>query len=196
MPEVLLFGEDDGHALVLGSLAHRLAEEHGVSVHVAVRFASGGYGPMLRELRRFVRDLRAGQQPLPDLLVVGRDGNCKGHAKAKEDVGEALHGYGGTTVIAVPDPHVERWLLLDPAAFKKVVGKGCPAPDHKCEKDRYKEQLIRAIRDAGLQPVLGGLEYAEELVQAMDLNRVAQADASFGHLLDDLRQQVNQWKPA
>jgi hypothetical protein len=196
MPEVLVFGEDDGHALVLGSLVQRLAEERGVPVRVAVRFARGGYGPMLRELSRFVRDLRAGQQPLPDLLVVGRDGNCQGHAKAKEAVAGALGSYGGATVIAVPDPHVERWLLLDPAAFKKVVGKGCPAPDHKCKKDRYKEQLVRAIRDAGLQPVLGGLEYAEELVQALDLNGVARADPSFGHLLDDLRQHVNQWKPA
>jgi hypothetical protein len=171
MPEVLVFGEDDGHALVLGSLVQRLAEERGVPVRVAVRFARGGYGPMLRELSRFVRDLRAGQQPLPDLLVVGRDGNCQGHAKAKEAVAGALGSYG-------------------------VVGKGCPAPDHKCKKDRYKEQLVRAIRDAGLQPVLGGLEYAEELVQALDLNGVARADPSFGHLLDDLRQHVNQWKPA
>jgi hypothetical protein len=151
---------------------------------------------MLRELTRFVRDLVSGQQRLPDLLLVGRDGNCLGYVKAKEAVAHALGSYGGPTVIAVPDPHIERWLLLDAAAFKKVLGKGCPAPDHKCEKDRYKEQLLQAIRSAGLQPVLGGLEYAEELVQALDLNRVAQADASFRHLLDDLRQQMNQWKPA
>ena len=34
-------------------------------------------------------------------------------------------------VLAVPDPHVERWLLLDGAAFKAAVGHGCDAPDQK-----------------------------------------------------------------
>jgi hypothetical protein len=195
MHEVLLFGEDDGHAIVLGALVRRLAEEQDVPIHLDVRFARGGYGPLLSELRRFVRDLAAGQQTLPDLLLVGRDGNCQGYVQAREAVAKVLTDYGGPVAIAVPDPHIERWLLLDPAAFKQVLGKGCPAPDLKCEKDRYKEQLLHAIRDAGLQPVLGGLEYAEELIQALHLSRVGHADASFGHLLRDLRQQVNQWKP-
>lgn len=196
MREVLLFGEDDGHALVLGAVVHRLAAEHEVPVHIDARFARGGYGPMLRDLGLLLRDLQAGRRLLPDLLLVGRDGNCQGFVQAKEHVAQTVGAYGGPVVIAVPDPHVERWLLLDPAAFKKVLGKGCPTPDLKCEKDRYKEQLRQAIRDAGLPAILDGLEYAEELVQAFNLNRVAQADASVGHLVNDLRQQVNRWKTA
>jgi hypothetical protein len=194
MRNVLLFGEDDGHALILGALVRRLAAEHQLPIHLGVRFAHGGYGRMLEEVRRFVRDLGAGQQPLPDLLLIGRDSNCQGYARAKAEVVNALGDYGGPVVVALPDPHIERWLLLDAEAFKEVVGKGCAAPDLKCEKDRYKGQLRQAIRDAGLQPLLGGLEYAQELIQAFHLDRVAHNDASFGHFLRDFRQHVNQWK--
>ena len=42
----------------------------------------------------------------------------------------------------VPNPHVERWLLLDGAAFKAAVGHGCDAPDQKCDRGRYKERLL------------------------------------------------------
>jgi hypothetical protein len=66
-------------------------------------------------------------------------------------------------------------------------GRGCQAPDQKCDRDRYKQALIRAIADAGVIPTLGGIEFAEDLVQAMDLERAARADVSFKRFLDDLR---------
>lgn len=131
---------------------------------------------------------------LPDLLRVGRDANCKGYNECKEAIDRALTGYASAVVLAIPDPHVERWLLLDPAAFKLILGKGCPAPDNKCERDRYKERLVQAVRDAGVEPRLDGLEYAADLVAAMDLPRLERKDASFGRLLQDLRQQFNQWE--
>jgi hypothetical protein len=65
--------------------------------------------------------------------------------------------------VAVPDPHIERWLLLDGAAFKAVFGEGCDAPDLKCSRDRYKSRLIEAIRGTGVTPNLGGLEFATTL---------------------------------
>ena len=38
----------------------------------------------------------------------------------------------GAIVKAIPEPHIERWLLLDGAASRAAVGKGCQAPDLKC----------------------------------------------------------------
>jgi hypothetical protein len=52
----------------------------------------------------------------------------------------------------------------------------------------------KAIQDAGITPVLGGLEFAAELVQAMDLSRLERRDVSLGRLVQDLREQLNQWE--
>lgn len=193
MPEVLLFGEDAGHATVLQALVERLASEDRIEVDVQVRRARGGHGQMLKESRAFTREFQRGSQPLPDLLVIGRDANCEGYTKMKKVVEEVLVDYPGARALAIPDPHVERWLLLDSAAFKSVLGQGCSAPDYKCEKDRYKTLLAQAIRDAGVKPLVGGIEHAEELVKAMHLARVAKADASLGHFLKDVRAQFRQW---
>ncbi len=62
-----------------------------------------------------------------------------------------VEDYDPITIYAIPDPHLERWLLLDSAAFKHVLGRGCSAPDQKCEKERYKQLLIQAILEAGLK---------------------------------------------
>jgi hypothetical protein len=55
----------------------------------------------------------------------------------------------------VPDPHIERWLLLDSQAFKEVLHRGCSAPDQKCDRDRYKLLLDEAVRAAEVEPLLG-----------------------------------------
>ena len=97
-------------------------------------------------------------------------------------------------MFAVPDPHIERWLLVDSGAFKKVFGRGCNAPDHKCERARYKKRLIDAIRESGITPSLGGLEYAEDIVKEMDLEQAARNDASLQRLLGDLNAVFREWR--
>ena len=77
-------------------------------------------------------------------------------------------------ILAIPDPHVERWLLLDGAAFKSVFGRGCDAPDRKCDRGRYKRRLAESIVAAGVTPILGGIEFAEDIVQCMDIERAEQ----------------------
>ena len=52
-----------------------------------------------------------------------------------------------SVIYAIPDPHIERWLLLDSAAFKKVLDKGCSAPTQKCERGLYKRLLLQAVRN-------------------------------------------------
>ena len=90
--------------------------------------------------------------------------------------------------------HIERWLLLDSSAFKRVLGKGCAAPDSKCGRDRYKQLLINAVRSAGLSPLLGGLEHAKNLINAMDLQRMANQDHSFGQLYQALQSRFSGWR--
>jgi len=82
---------------------------------------------------------------------------------------------------------------LDSAAFKSVLGKGCDAPDQKCSKNRYKKLLLEAMQNAGVTPPLGGIEYAKDIVNAMNLQRMEQVDTSFGKFLKDIHNKFKEW---
>lgn len=160
MHEISLFVEDSAHQRVIGALVQRIADDLDVAVRFDWRNAAGGHGQVVTEFRRYVRDLGSQGPPVPSFVVVATDANCKGYAKRAKEIGGKEASV--EVVRAIPDPHVERWLLLDGSAFREVFGKGCDAPDRKCERDRYKRRLLNAIYATGTTPILGGLEYAEE----------------------------------
>ena len=194
MYSIRLFVEDNGHEVFLGALIQRFASMYNISIDPRFGNAEGGYGKMVSELKEFIKDLLTDQEELPDLLITAPDSNCQGLSKRKQQIERALKGYSGNVIYAIPDPHIEKWLLLDSAAFKKVLGKGCSAPPQKCERDLYKRLLREAIRATGVNPPLGGIEYGEDIVNAMDLEKLERAEASLGHLLKALRQQFQTWQ--
>lgn len=188
MPEVVLFVEDYAHQQIIGALVNRLAQERGIHVRLDWRNARRGHGAVARELGDFIRDLKQQGGKLPDLIIVATDSNCKGLNERIRELREPEAP--APMILAVPDPHVERWLLLDGAAFRAVFGRGCDAPDQKCSRDRYKQLLIDAIYAAGVTPSLGGIEFAEDIVREMDLDRAAQADRSFQRFIENLRNEM------
>jgi hypothetical protein len=184
MPKrIAAFGEDFAHKEVVGALIDQVAADESVAVEVDWRSARGGHGRVVVELREYLRDLRR-LANWPDLVVIATDANCKGAARRSEIPADQSPV---AAVLAIPDPHVERWLLLDGEAFRQVLGRGCQAPDQKCARDRYKHALIRAIADAGVTPALGGIEFAQDIIAAMDLQRGAQADAALQRFLEEFR---------
>jgi hypothetical protein len=186
MPRLIAaFVEDFAHRQIIGAMVERVAAELGIDIEVDWRSARRGHGQVVKEVREYLRDLRS-QGDLPDLVVIGTDANCQGLLERSLQI--PTDSSPVRTVLAIPDPHIERWLLLDGAAFKAVLGQGCHAPDQKCARDRYKQALIRAILDAGVVPSLGGIEFAEDIVGAMDLKRAGKVDPSLRRFLDDLRQ--------
>jgi hypothetical protein len=189
---IAVFVEDFAHRQVIGALIGRVAAEQGIAVQLEWRNARRGHGQVVRELKEYLRDLER-QGSLPDLVVVGTDANCKGFAERSRQI--PLGDCPVPAVLAIPDPHVERWLLLDGAAFRAALGHGCRAPDQKCARDRYKEALIHAVLEAGVTPSLGGIEFAEDIVQAMDLGRAERADPSLRHFLSDLRASLRRLSP-
>ncbi len=190
MRRFVLFVEDSAHQQFLDALVRRVARKEGIEAELSWRNTRRGHGAVVRELREFLRELPRDPQGLPDLLIVATDANCAGFRKRQREVAEPLSALEVPAVVAVPDPHIERWYLVDSAAFKAVFGQGCNAPDLKCERGRYKAALIQAVRAAGLNPPLGGIEFAEDLVEAMDLHRAARADRALGDFLDNLRRAV------
>ena len=182
-----LFVEDEAHETIVGDLLRRVAAECGATLRLSLRSGHGGEGQERTDLRRYADKAARDGFPPDDGIVVVLDGNCHGYADRKRVITECLGTLEVDLVAAIPDPHVERWLLLDPAAFRQVVGRGFSAPRYKCERDRYKRALQQGIRDAGLRPVLGGLEHAESIIAGMDLQRARWPDKSFGRFLSDAR---------
>ena len=192
MREIALFGEDNAHEQVIGALVRRMAVEYNIPIRLNWRNAVGGHGKVTTELDDYLRDLKRQGSPWPDLIVVATDANCKGLNERTREIVQP--DAPAPMILAIPDPHIERWLLLDGAAFKAVFGKGCDAPDQKCARDRYKQRLIEAIRAAGTTPRIGGIEYAEDIIQKININRAAREDRSFNRFVSDLRNTFRGWQ--
>lgn len=124
---------------------------------------------------------------MPDLLVVAIDANCKAFNTAHREIESKISGtYKDRAVIACPDPHIERWFLADPDSLVKVIGLRPNIGRKKCQRDHYKAILSKALIQAGYLPTLGGIEFAREIVEAMDLYRASKAERSLKHFIDDL----------
>ena len=185
MRDIALFVEDFAHQQIIGALVGRISDECEVRVRLDWRSAVRGHGRVVQELADYLRNLTDQDGRPPDLIVVATDANCEGLNKRAREVGN--REAPAPLVLAIPDPHIERWLLLDGAAFRTVFGKGCAAPDRKCSRDLYKYRLAEAIHAAGIAPDFGGIEFAYDIVEHMDLDRAAKADRSFRRFVEELR---------
>ena len=185
-----LFVEDRAHEALLTALLQRLAREEDKLVLVRARSARGGHGRALSEFGLYQKAIRV-QGPLPELLVVCIDGNCTPATKATMDIDRRVDDViRGRSIIACPDPHVERWYMADPDSFHQVVGIRPSPGKRKCERGRFKTILAKAVRDAGHPSTLGGIEFAAELADTMDLYRAGKNEKSLGRFLADARQGI------
>lgn len=183
-----LFAEDVGHEGLLGPLVARIAKERGKTAVLRVRSARGGHGRAISEFKAYQNAVIQGiGGGLPDLMVVAIDANCRAFSAARKAVMDSVRPeLQHICVAACPDPHIERWYLADLQAFHRVVGITPIVPKDKCERDFYKHILARAVTDAGHPPTLGGIEFARELAEAMDLFQAGRSDSSLKHFVDEL----------
>jgi len=96
-------------------------------------------------------------------------------------------------VCAIPDPHIERWYIADPEGLQQAIGAGVrPVPPaYKCERGRYKRAILGVFADVGIKPLLGGAEYGNDVVEAMDLYAAQQADPALKHFVDHLKEALS-----
>ena len=194
MHNINLFVEDVAHEDFLTALIQRLADEYNVEINIKASSVRGGRGKVIAELEQYQRDLQHHKENLPDLIIVGTDSNCKGLMDREKEINEVITDLADIVISMIPEPHIERWLLLDSEAFKVVFGKGCRKPDQKCERDRYKNMLLNAIYQATMTPPIDGIERLEELVYAMDFQRMEQSDRSIRRFLTALQRQFRTWQ--
>jgi hypothetical protein len=185
-----IFVEDRAHEAFLVPMLHRIAREEEVVVSSRVRSSLGGHGRAIAELKLYQQVVDTGLPGVaaPDLLLVGIDGNCLTFAKAKKAIEGATHApFSGRLVAAFPDPHVERWYVADPESFKEVVGLRPTIAKKKCVRDYYKRALAKLVSRAGHPATLGGMEFAQELVERMDLYRAGKDARSLKVFVEELR---------
>ena len=194
MRNINLFVEDVAHEDFLVALIQRLANEYNVEINIKASSVRGGRGTVITELKQYLRDLQYNKEDLPDLVIVGTDSNCKGLSEREREINQVTSDLDDIVINMIPEPHIERWLLLDSEAFKTVFGRGCPAPDQKCESGRYKNMLLNAIYQATMTPPIDGIERVEELVNAIDLQRMEQSDKSVRRFLTALQRQFRIWQ--
>ena len=191
MREIAIFCEDNAHKVIVGALIQRIAQDYQVEVTMEWRNTTRGYGKVVQEFKDYLLDLQHHRASMPALIGVATDTNCKGRQERKHAVGPSISGI--PLIYALPEPHVERWLLLDGAAFKEVCGTGCDAPDLKCDRDRYKKLLVESVSAAGIQPLIGGIELAEDIIAHIDIRRAQRADESFKQFTEDLHTCFHNW---
>ncbi|QCQ22097.1 DUF4276 family protein [Desulfoglaeba alkanexedens] len=190
-----LFVEDRAHEEFLKPLIHRIARDENVIVTVRPRSARGGHGRAIREYEVYQKILEKGlmSDEQPDVIVVAIDGNCATFNKKRDEIIDSTKAlFRERLVTACPDPHVERWYLADPESFYQVVGTMPKVEKRKCKRDYYKNILVQAIRSAGHPINLGGIEFAPELTEAMDLYRAGQNHHCLKALIDGLRAKFRQ----
>jgi len=202
MGEILvdLFAEDSAQEAFLRAMVTRISLEEKLSVRPRPRTARGGHGKVLAELDLYMEILERSASPVgdppPDLLVVTIDANCKKAAAARSDVlNHIMDAYRHITVVACPDPHVERWYMADPVSFQQVVGRQPVLGRRKCKRNYYKNKLAAVITDAGYPPTLSGTEFALKLVMQMDLYRAGKNEPSLGAFVEDLRTALRRLAP-
>ena len=191
-----VFAEDQAHEAWLRPAIIRMAREISVRVQVQVRSARGGHGRVTQELELYQRAITSRLTvSMPDLVVVAIDSNCTPFADVQKDIRKSLRPeIGDSAVLATPEPHIERWFLADLQAFHQVVGTTPSVPSRRCERGFYKQILSRAVTNAGHPSTLGGIEFAEELVEAFDFYRAGRTVPSLRRFLQDLRTQLQQRK--
>ena len=187
---VALFLEDVGHERFVGALVRRLASEANVEVEMEVRNARGGAPRLDQQFVQFLRDNVTIDQRL-DLVVVIRDTDCVGVERVKTrylGLVRNVH-YSGEVVVGAPEPHIECWYLSDPTALQRVLRADAQAsvPDSKCGRERFKQMLYQIVEDAHVAPLLGGIEYAEDIVEEMDIYRACSNVPSLDTFVRDLK---------
>ena len=190
-----LFAEDRAHEVFVGALTNRIAREEQVALILQARSARGGHPRALGEFGAYQTLVEKGAlaHRTPDMVVVVIDGNCVTARKKREEIRNATRpGLLDRLVAGCPNPHVERWFLADPDSFHEVVGHRPVVGRDKCERGHYKRLLTDAIRKGNQPPTLDGIEFAAELVEAMNLYRAGRHDSSLRVFIDELRSRIRQ----
>ena len=194
---VVCFLEDLMQEQMIHAIVRRIVTDLGVhprSLNIRSRNSSGGHPAAIGAFDRYAEDLERGNEPLQDLVVLAVDTDCR--PEVRRELAGVVERIARLTCVglALPDPYVERWYLLDAEALKKAVGSGPEgAYPRTCDRSYYKTELRKVLRASGAVPILGGYEYADLIVPEMDLYQCGRLEPGLGRFIEDIRACVRLW---
>ncbi len=178
---IVLALEDRAHETVILALLARIFDDEGQNLDDwALELLSNRGGHSLDRAYKYAKECGDPGQAC-DLLVIASDANCSAFVEKRNEIQKHLEQYAGRIALALPDPHIEHWLLLDPKAFQQGVGipRGIVLPQRKCDKNYYKTELNCLLQSAGIVPQFsGGIEFAPDIIKHLDMP-LACKDTSF-----------------
>lgn len=171
---IAFFLEDRAHETFFKAFVTRIAADINIPSHLlSYKVITARHGSkVIRELKDTLKlyRRRTAPSPTPDIFIVAIDGNCKGFREKARQVQTSINikptdPLFGNIVYAVPDPHIERWYLLDQKAFKDGVGTatGPTLPEYKCKQDYYKNLIREKLAEEHIIARMGGAEYGGEI---------------------------------
>lgn len=197
---IAYFLEDIAHEKFLRALVARVAQETGLSnddLMEDVRNATGGSPRAFRELERFLADVQSKSINPYQILIVAIDSNCDKYIEVRKRITGIINGanYNSPVVLAIPNPYIERWYVMDPQAFKSATGATVVAklPRKHRQRVSYKKIIRDALLTAGIRSTLGGAEYGEKVARQIDLYKAGKADNSFGRFVHSLKTEMSKF---
>lgn len=192
---ITYFVEDEAQEVFIKALIQRLAIDAGVSLQHDPGSVTGGSRSLV-SLKTFLHEEQHRHVRATDLLVISIDGNCQGYQRKIADIHDTIQRahYPKPFVCAVPDPHIERWYLCDHQALRQALSssiKPTPSPKNKCGRDWYKTEYHRLFQEAEIPIIVNDYEYAEAIVEKLDLYKAGKKEPSLGQFLHDLRSALN-----
>ena len=173
---ITLFREDRGHGEVVTAILKRFLPYSEV-----MQFPINQPASELKKKFKRLEDC--------DLLVLAKDANLVGMSGRSSYLSGLLPDWlKYKTVLCIPDPYIERWLLLDSKAFSVVYGRGFDAPKATGERAYYKDYLKRSIKACGNSPI-DSFERAADIINAMDFDTIQ--DDSFQLFITELTTFLN-----
>jgi hypothetical protein len=188
--KVRIFVEDIAQETIIKRIFIRLCEENGLDsnrLDVEVPYSKGGGS--IKAMSDYLKDF--GEDNAGDCFVLGSDGNCKGFTKKRNMLEKNVKQSHllDKTIFAIPDPHIERWYLVDENALSNAVGErvaGNP-PGHKCDKGFYKNLLKSSISKTGVIPMQGGAEFGADVGNLMDFYKAGKQDQGLKYFVESVR---------
>lgn len=194
---IAYFLEDIAHEKFLRALVARVGQQTGLSYDdlvEEVRNATGGRPRVLDELKMFLADVQSTATNPYQILIVATDSNGAKYTEVRNNITTIIQraNYHSPVVLAVPNPYIERWYVMDSEAFKSATGATVVSrlPRKHRPRDSYKKILRDALLTAGIRPILGGAEYGEEVAKEIDLYKAEKADRAFGYFVRDLKKEI------
>lgn len=192
-PEFDIIGEDEATERIIDALVKRQAELLGLYARQRQAFCWRG-----SEVARRVAEWKAfvARSGYAAFTIFALDGNGKGTSEARKKLEDLLpESRPPHYLLAIPDPHIERWVLLDGNALQRVFSAPpSPAPPGG-GRDFYKNFLAGLAQASLKTHETDGTEYAPDITEVMDFAVAEDADRSLHLFLSSLRATLKQLIP-